>query len=66
MDEVQTMYESWVVKHGKVYNTLEEKEKRFQMFKDNLKHIEDDNSGGKHSYKLGLNNFADLTKEEFH
>ncbi|CAH1424443.1 unnamed protein product [Lactuca virosa] len=62
-DEVNAMYESWLVKHSKFYNTLREKEKRFQIFKDNLRYIEAHNSGD-HSYKLGLNKFSDLTIEE--
>ncbi|CAH1442709.1 unnamed protein product [Lactuca virosa] len=63
-DEVNAMYESWLVKHRKFYNALGEKEQRFQIFKDNLRYIEQHNSGD-HSYKLGLNKFADLTTEEF-
>ncbi|KAI3737152.1 hypothetical protein L2E82_27147 [Cichorium intybus] len=63
-NELNGMYESWLVKHGKSYNALGEKEKRFEIFKDNLRYIEEHNSGN-HSYKLGLNKFADLTNEEY-
>ncbi|KAI3762984.1 hypothetical protein L1987_53429 [Smallanthus sonchifolius] len=63
-DEVNDMYLSWVLKHGKNYHTLEEKEKRFQIFKDNLNYIEHHNSGD-HSYKLGLNKFSDMSVEEY-
>ena len=42
-EEVMSIYEGWLAKHGKAYNGLGEKERRFQIFKDNL------------SYKLGLN-----------
>ncbi|KAI7738544.1 hypothetical protein M8C21_032892 [Ambrosia artemisiifolia] len=63
-DEANDMFMSWLVKHGKIYNTVEEKEKRFQIFKDNLEYIEQHNSGS-HSYKLGLNKFADLSVEEY-
>ncbi|KAK9053931.1 hypothetical protein SSX86_025006 [Deinandra increscens subsp. villosa] len=62
--EVNDLYESWLVKHGKFYNALGEKEKRFQIFKDNLRYIDDHNSGD-HSYKLGLNKLADLSVEEY-
>ncbi|KAK5823970.1 cysteine proteinase mucunain-like [Gossypium arboreum] len=64
-DEVMAMYEDWLVKHGKVYNGLGEKEKRFQIFKDNLRFIDEHNSEETHSFKLGLNQFADLTNEEY-
>ncbi|KAF5817528.1 putative actinidain [Helianthus annuus] len=63
-DEANDMFMSWLVKHGKIYDTVEEKGKRFQIFKDNLEYIEQHNSGG-HSYKLGLNKFADLSLEEY-
>ena len=58
------MYETWLVKHGKAYNALGEKEKRFEIFKDNLKFIEEHNSANR-TYKVGLNRFADLTNEEY-
>ncbi|KAJ4825638.1 Cysteine proteinase rd21a [Turnera subulata] len=63
-DEVMAMYEEWLVRHGKVYNALGEKEKRFEIFKDNLRFVDEHNSGN-WSYKVGMNRFADLTNEEF-
>lgn len=62
------MYERWLVENRKKnYNGLlgEEKEKRFKIFKDNLKLIEEHNSVPKQSYQLGLTRFADLTDDEF-
>nr|GMC50479.1 low-temperature-induced cysteine proteinase-like [Ipomoea batatas] len=64
-DEVKEMFESWLVKHGKSYNAVDEKDKRFKIFKDNLKYIDEKNSLGNRSYKLGLNRFADITNEEY-
>lgn len=63
--ETLRLYEMWLVKHGKAYNALGEKEKRFEIFKDNLKFVDQHNSAGNPSYKLGLNKFADLSNEEF-
>lgn len=62
--EVANLYEEWLVKHGKAYNAIGEKEKRFEIFKDNLKFIDEHNSQ-KRSYKVGLNRFADMTNEEY-
>ncbi|RDX81117.1 Cysteine proteinase RD21A, partial [Mucuna pruriens] len=63
-EEVMSLYEQWLVKHGKAYNALGEKDKRFDIFKDNLRFIDDHNADNR-TYKLGLNRFADLTNEEY-
>ncbi|XAR48376.1 Actinidain [Bertholletia excelsa] len=63
-EEVMALYESWLVKHGKSYNALGEKDRRFQIFKDNLRFI-DEHNGENRTYRLGLNRFADLTNEEY-
>ncbi|WJX89600.1 cathepsin L [Trifolium repens] len=62
--EVMTMYEEWLVKHQKVYNGLGEKDKRFEIFKDNLGFIDEHNAKN-YTYKVGLNKFADMTNEEY-
>ncbi|KAK9097334.1 hypothetical protein Sjap_022831 [Stephania japonica] len=63
--EVLQMFESWLAKHGKAYNALGEKESRFDVFKDNLRFVDEHNSEENKSYEVGLNKFADLTNEEF-
>lgn len=67
-DEVlRALYESWLAKHGKSYNGIgenSEKELRFEIFKDNLKFVEEHNSVDR-PYKVGLNRFADLTNDEY-
>jgi len=58
-----SLYEEWLMKHSKSYNALE-KEKRFQIFKDNLQYMQ--YMGRKNrSYNLELNQFADMTNVEF-
>lgn len=59
------MHEQWMVQHERVYKDAAEKEKRFQIFKDNLAFIENFNNAGNRSYKLSINAFADQTSEEF-
>ncbi|KAK1427651.1 hypothetical protein QVD17_16342 [Tagetes erecta] len=35
--EVESMFESWMVEFEKVYKSIEEKEKRFAVFRDTLR-----------------------------
>ncbi|KAL6317330.1 hypothetical protein AAG906_030083 [Vitis piasezkii] len=64
MDKLTDLFESWMSKHGKSYRSFEEKLHRFEVFQDNLKHIDETNKKVS-SYWLGLNEFADLSHEEF-
>ncbi|XP_047319017.1 ervatamin-B-like [Impatiens glandulifera] len=63
-EEMMNIYKKWMVENGKVYNGIEEFEKRFNIFKDNLVFIDDHNSENR-TYKVGLNVFSDLTDEEY-
>lgn len=58
-------YEQWTARYGRVYRDNAEKEKRFTIFKQNVAHIEAFNKASKKPYKLAVNEFADLTNEEF-
>ncbi|OMO92540.1 hypothetical protein COLO4_17500 [Corchorus olitorius] len=58
-------HEQWMATYGRKYEHSLEKEKRFKIFKDNLEYIESFNKAGNKSYKLGLNEFSDLTRDEF-
>ncbi|XAR59430.1 Actinidain [Bertholletia excelsa] len=62
--EVKEMYEKWLVTHHKAYNALGEKDRRFEIFKDNLRFVDEHNSENR-PYRLGMNQFADLTNEEY-
>ncbi|KAJ8501021.1 hypothetical protein OPV22_011573 [Ensete ventricosum] len=58
------LFENWMAEHSKSYASFQEKLRKFEIFKDNLKHIDDTNTRRK-SYWLGLNEFADMSHEEF-
>ncbi|XP_021636102.2 cysteine protease XCP1 [Hevea brasiliensis] len=64
MEKLSELFESWMSKHVKIYRSIEEKLHRFEVFKVNLKHIDNRNRDVT-TYWLGLNEFADLTHEEF-
>ncbi|KAK8963389.1 Xylem cysteine proteinase 1 [Platanthera guangdongensis] len=63
-DRLIDLFESWIADHNKSYATFKEMVKRFELFKDNLRHIEATNKN-RTSYWLGLNEFADLSHDEF-
>ncbi|XP_031113876.1 senescence-specific cysteine protease SAG39-like [Ipomoea triloba] len=58
-------HEEWMAQYGRVYGDETEKAKRFQIFKENVKVIESFNQAGDQPYTLGINEFADLTNDEF-
>nr|ACU19540.1 unknown [Glycine max] len=54
-----------MAQYGKVYKDAAEKEKRFQVFKNNVRFIESFNAAGDKPFNLSINQFADLHGEEF-
>ena len=57
-------FNNFVVKHKKQYASAEERANRFEVFKNNLKRIEQYNAA-KDGATYGITKFADLTEEEF-
>ncbi|KAM2334079.1 hypothetical protein ACFXTH_011674 [Malus domestica] len=57
------LYERWR-SHHTISHDLGEKRKRFNIFKENVKHVHKVNQMSK-PYKLKLNKFADMTNHEF-
>ncbi|XP_006652923.2 oryzain alpha chain [Oryza brachyantha] len=67
-EETRRLYAQWKTEHGKNYNGIGEEERRYLVFRDNLRYIDEHNAAadaGVHSFRLGLNRFADLTNEEY-
>jgi len=54
-----------MTQYGKVYKDDAEKEKRLQIFKNNVQFIESFNAAGDKPFNLSINKFADLHNEEF-
>ncbi|KAH1038379.1 hypothetical protein J1N35_040122 [Gossypium stocksii] len=58
-------HQQWMVQFGRVYKDTNERQKRFQIFKQNVARIDSFNAANNKPYKLGVNQFADLTNQEF-
>lgn len=58
------LFEGFVEKYGKAYNSESERGRRFQIFSENVDTIYESNSQNK-SYTLGITENADRTWEEF-
>lgn len=58
-------HEQWMLKHGRVYKDAAEKDHRFEIFKANMDLVESFNSKNNNKFRLGANQFADLTNDEF-
>lgn len=59
------MFSKFMVDFEKVYDTLDDMEYRFSVFKSNLKMIEDHNNDITQNYTFAMNRFTDLTAVEF-
>ena len=58
-------FEAWIAKNGRVYEDAGEKSRRFMIFKKNVGFINHLNKFGNRTYKLAVNQYADLTNKEF-
>ncbi|XP_034429336.1 pro-cathepsin H isoform X2 [Hippoglossus hippoglossus] len=61
--EEEHRFKEWMFQHSRVYDT-EEFYQRLQIFTEN-KRIIDRHNAGNHSFTMGLNQFSDMTFEEF-
>ena len=61
---VATSFSNWTAQYNKTYDSIWEKTYREAVFQDNVYKIETHNAGG-YGWSMGLNQFADLTADEF-
>jgi|TARA_B110000858_G_C17792147_1_gene470485 C1A family cysteine protease len=59
-----TVFQKFINRFDKSYSNLVEFEKRYDIFRENLHYIHDQNQMG-HSFELGVTPFADMTQDEF-
>ena len=58
-------FKKWMKDFGVRYKTKAEAQKRFAIFKANYNFINATNHNPEIKFKVGLNSFADMTKDEF-
>ncbi|WVZ84062.1 hypothetical protein U9M48_031138 [Paspalum notatum var. saurae] len=58
-------HKQWMAQYNRIYKDDAEKARRFEVFKANVKFIESFNAAGNRKFWLGVNQFADLTNDEF-
>ncbi|CAL5035531.1 unnamed protein product [Urochloa decumbens] len=63
--DMMARHKQWMAKYSRSYKDDAEKAQRFEVFKANVKFIESFNSAGNRKFWLGVNQFADLTNDEF-
>ncbi|KQK08708.1 zingipain-2 [Brachypodium distachyon] len=62
---VAARHEQWMAKFGRVYTDANEKARRQAVFGANARYVDAVNRAGNRTYTLGLNEFSDLTDNEF-
>ncbi len=55
----------FLAKYGKMYASKSDMSSRFQIFAENFDRIQAHNSAPEGRFKMGINQFADLSVEEF-
>ncbi len=63
--EASLAFQEFVSEHGKEYASPEEQKRRFEIFADNYRRINEFNEKNSPRLTVGVNQFADLTDEEF-
>lgn len=61
----RALFENFINKYKKIYNSDYEKEKRFEIFQTNLKKIKELNANEQGTATYGITKFSDLQEKEF-
>ncbi|CAA7403736.1 unnamed protein product [Spirodela intermedia] len=65
-EEISWLYDEWLMTVDRTYEEPGERQRRFEIFKDNLLFIDEHNHPkNNHTYTIGLNELADLSYEEY-
>lgn len=64
-DPLEAKYHEYLAQYRKSYANGNEYNMRLSIFKDNLRKIEEHNNSNGATYTLGMNQFGDMTPEEF-
>lgn len=62
---LHALFSSFMYQYNKTYDSEEERYKRYSTFKENLRHIDKHNADPSNTYKMAMNRFMDLSREEF-
>jgi cathepsin L len=65
LSSVAVQHERWMAKFGRAYTDADDKLRRREVFAANARHVDAVNRAGNRTYTLGLNQFSDLTDDEF-
>lgn len=63
--EREDLFSQWTDKFEKSYASVEEETMKMNVFFENCEKIAKHNTAGEHTYTLGMNDFGDLTRDEF-
>jgi len=63
--DVELAFNEYIAQYGKSYITREEYEYRLDVFAQNMEQISENNSQNGVDFYMGLNEFTDMTKDEF-
>jgi hypothetical protein len=58
-------FAEWSTMNGKTYDSQVERIYREKIFNDNVANVEQHNADTTQTYKMGINQFTDLTQTEF-